>query len=386
MFADRMDEIPFSGIRDIFESCNRLEAKGRDIVHFEIGRPDFDTPKPIKKAATEALARGEVHYTSNYGIAPLRSQIATKYRDEYGLSYDDEEGIVVTAGGTEAVLVTVLALVDPGDEVLIPDPCWTYEPSIRMAGGTPVRYTFDDQRGFQPDIDSLRAGVTDDTKLLIVNSPHNPTGGVLTRDSVDRLARFAIENDLFVLSDEIYERITYDRSHVPLATVEGMYDRTITVSGLSKAYSMTGWRLGYLAGPPEVVNPIVRARQYTSTCANSFAQHGGVRALEGGDELARPLVEAFRKRRDVLVERVDEIPGMNCPDPEGAFYAMPTTPDDVTNATEFADSLLQEAGVATVPGTVFGPSAEDRIRIAYTVPTERIHEGFDRIEEWLRGT
>ncbi|WP_201740267.1 pyridoxal phosphate-dependent aminotransferase [Salinigranum halophilum] len=384
MFAERMAEIPFSGIRDIFETCNRLENEGRDVVHLEIGRPDFDTPEPIKEAAMRALAEGEVHYTSNYGIRPLRSQIATKYRELYGLEYDADSGIVVTAGGTEAVLVTVLALVDPGDEVLIPDPCWTYEPSIRMAGGKPVRYTLDAETGFQPDVKSLREGVSAETSLLIVNSPHNPTGSVLTEDSVDKLAQFATEHDLFVLSDEIYERITYGDTHVPLATADGMHERTITVSGLSKAYSMTGWRLGYLAAPPELVDPIVRARQYTSTCANSFAQHGGVRAVQGGDELAGPLVDTFAERRDALVDRLDAIPGMTCPDPTGAFYAMPTTPDGVTDETAFADALLTDAGVATVPGPVFGSRAEGRIRIAYTVPVERIHEAFDRVEAWLR--
>lgn len=382
MFAHRMEYIPFSGIRDVFEECNRLEAEGRDIVHLEIGRPDFDTPEPIKEAAIQALSAGEVHYTSNWGIRPLREEIQQKFERENGLRYSADDEIVVTTGATEAVLITILALVDVGDEVLIPDICWTYEPAIRMAGATPVRYHLDPEQGFQPDSASLSEAVSADTSLLVVNSPHNPTGSVLTPESIATIADVAVDEDLYVLSDEIYEKITYDVPHHSLASVDGLYDRTVTVNGFSKAYSMTGWRLGYLAAPKELVDPIIRVRQYTTTCAPSFVQHGGVRALND-ESLWRPLVDAFATRRDRVVDRINAIPELSVPEPEGAFYAMPTIPEEFEDAKTFTTRLLREAGVATVPGTVFGPGSERRFRIAYSNSTARIDTAFDRIEEWL---
>ncbi|MFB6173253.1 MAG: pyridoxal phosphate-dependent aminotransferase [Halobacteriales archaeon] len=381
MPADRLHHIPFSGIREVFEECDRLEARGEDIVHLEIGRPDFDTPAPIKEAAVEALDAGHVHYTSNWGIAPLREAIADKFATENDVRYDHTDEVIVTTGATEAVLVTVLAQVDAGDEVLVPDPCWTYEPSIRMAGAEPVFYRLDPADGFQPDLDSLSANVSADTALMIVNTPHNPTGAMLTPDRAAALRDFAVSNDLLVLSDEIYEQIRFDREHVSLASLDGMFDRTVTVNGFSKAYSMTGWRLGYLAAPASLAAEIVRIRQFTTTCAPSFAQHAGVRALSG--DLSAPMVEAFGNRRDRVVERVADVPGMTCPDPAGAFYAFPTAPDVADDGESFVWSLLREQGVALVPGSVFSPVHDDRVRIAFSNSTERIDEAFDRIEAWV---
>lgn len=380
--ADRMEYVPFSGIREIFEECDRLEAAGEDVVHLEIGRPDFDTPQPIKDAAVEALDAGRVHYTSNYGIAPLRTTITEKFEQENEIRYDPDREVVVTTGATEAVFVSVFAVVDPGDEVLIPDPSWTYSPSVRMAGGTPVRYPLDAKTGFQPDLDALERNVSDRTKLLIVNSPGNPTGGVLDEAHVDALADFAVEHDLLIISDEIYEKILYgDVTHHSLAAHDDLYDRTITLNGVSKAYSMTGWRLGYLGAPAELIDAIIRVRQYTTTCAPSLSQHAAVRAL--GSDLHEPMVEAFARRRKRVLERIEAIPGMSCPSPAGAFYAFPTIPDGQSNEEEFVWSILQEAGVAFVPGTVFGKSGQDRFRIAYSNSVDRIDEAFDRLEDWL---
>lgn len=376
-----MTDIPFSGIREIFEECNRLEAQGRDIVHFEIGRPDFDTPAPIKSAAKRAIDNGHVYYTSNYGLLELREGIAQKFATENGLEYDPANEIVVTSGATEAVFVTVLALIDPGDKVLVPDPHWTYEPAINAAGGETVPYRLNPKNGFQPDETSLRKAVSDDTKLLIVNTPQNPTGGVLSETGAEVVRDVAVEHDLLVLSDEIYEKIIYGASHRSVAAMDGMMERTVTVNGFSKAYSMTGWRLGYLAAPAGLIDPIIRLRQYTSTCASSISQHAGLRALEG--DLHEPLVDAFAKRREVLLDRVNAVPGMSCPKPQGAFYAMPTIPDGATDAESFVWSLLRDKGVATVPGTVFGSAGEGRIRLAYSISTQRIEEAFDRIESWV---
>ncbi|WP_254861560.1 pyridoxal phosphate-dependent aminotransferase [Halovivax gelatinilyticus] len=380
--APRMDTVPFSGIREIFEECDRLEADGVDVVHLEIGRPDFDTPEPIKRAATEALEAGHVHYTSNYGIVPLRETIAEKFATENDVSYDPNGEIVVTAGATEAIFVSILALVDDGDEVLLPDPAWTYAAHVELAGGTPVAYDLDPDDEFQPDVDALADAVTDRTKLLIVNSPQNPTGSVLRRERAEAIRDVAVEHDLLVLSDEIYEHITYDGAvHHSLAAMDDMHERTITVNGASKAYSMTGWRLGYLGAPTELIDPIVRARQYTTTCAPSLSQWAAVRAV--GSDLHEPMVEAFADRRDRVSARIDAIPGMTCPEPAGAFYAFPTIPDGFDDEVDFARSLLAEAGVATVPGTVFGEVGEGRIRIAYSNSLDRIDEAFDRLEDWL---
>ncbi len=376
-----MTDIPFSGIREIFEECNRLENEGRDIVHFEIGRPDFDTPAPIKEGAKQAIDDGHVYYTSNYGLFELREGIAQKFTTENGLEYDPADEIVVTSGATEAVFITILALVDTGDEVLVPDPHWTYEPAINAAGGVTVPYGLNPENGFQPDKKSLREAVSDDTKLLILNTPQNPTGGVLSEVGAKTVRDIAVEHDLIVLSDEIYEKIIYDATHRSVAAMDGMFERTVTVNGFSKAYSMTGWRLGYLAAPSDLIDPIIRLRQYTSTCASSISQYAGVHALEG--DLHEPLVDAFTKRREVLLDRIDAVPGMSCPKPQGAFYAMPTIPDGATDAESFVWSLLRDKGVATVPGTVFGSAGEGRIRLAYSISTERIKEAFDRIEAWV---
>ncbi len=382
MPAQRMEHVPFSGIREVFEEADTLAQDGRDIVQLMIGRPDFDTPEPIKEAGIQALRDGKVHYTSNYGIKPLREAIADRLATDCGLSYNPQTEIVVTTGATEAVLSTIFAFAGPGDEVLVPDPSWTYPASVRMAGATPVRYGMDPEAGFGPDLDELHEAVSPETTLLIVNSPHNPTGSVLSGAQVRALRDFAIDNDLVVLSDEIYEKIVFgDATHQSLAGLDGMHDRTVTVNGFSKAYSMTGWRLGYAAAPDHLLDPIVRVRQYTTTCAPSVAQWAGVRALEGS--LHEPLVRAFEDRRDRVVERIQGVPGMECPEPRGAFYAFPTTPTGATDGRSFAFSLLREEGVALVPGDVFGDQP-DRVRIAYSNSVARIDDAFDRIERWVR--
>lgn len=380
--AARMGQIPFSGIREIFEKCDELENAGVDVVHLEIGRPDFDTPSPIKEAAKQALADGHVHYTSNYGIKPLREAIASKLSAENGIEYDPSSEVIVTTGATEAVLITMLAFIEPESEVLVPDPGWTYEPITRLAGGEPVSYELDPKTGFQPDIASLQAKVTNKTRLLVLNSPHNPTGGVVTEDCLDEIAEFVLNNDLLLLSDEIYEKIRFeDYDHHSPAARQELFERTITVNGLSKAYSMTGWRLGYLAAPQDLVDPLIRARQYTTTCSPSISQYAGIRALQSG--LYEPMVEAFARRRDRVLERIDEIPGISCPAPAGAFYAFPTIPSECSDAESFVNTLLEEKGVAFVPGTVFGESGQGRFRIAYANSLDRIDEAFNRLESWL---
>jgi aspartate/methionine/tyrosine aminotransferase len=276
----------------------------------------------------------------------------------------------------------MLGLVDEGDEVLLPDPRWTYGAHVKLAGGTPVSYSLDPEDGFQPNLDSMESGVSEQTKLLVVNSPQNPTGSVLARERAEAIRDFVVEHDLVVISDEIYEKILFDdATHYSLSALDGMRDRMITVNGVSKAYSMTGFRLGYLGAPPELIDPIIRARQYTTTCAPSLSQWAAVEAIESDPH--GPLVEAFAERRERVIERIDAINGMNCPEPAGAFYAFPTIPDGLEDESDFTWSLLQEAGVALVPGTVFGETGEGRVRIAYSNSLDQIDEAFDRLEDWL---
>ncbi len=338
-------------------------------------------PSPIKQAAIDAIDAGHVHYTSNYGIKPLREQISTKFQSENGIEYNSTDEIIVTAGASEAVFVSVMAMADSGTEVLIPDPCWTYAPTVQAAGATPVQYTLDPDNKFQPDLDSLRSNVSDNTSLLIVNSPHNPTGSVLDDEHSKALRDFAVENDLIVISDEIYEKIVYDDvQHRSLASESGMYERTITINGVSKAYSMTGWRVGYIGAPKQLSDPILRMRQYTTTCAPSISQYAALEALKGNSH--EPLIEAFSERRTLVCDRLSEIPEMTATTPMGAIYAYPTISGLKLDGNEFAWSLLQEAGVAVVPGDVFG-SNPDRVRIAYSNSLNQINTAFDRIENWI---
>ncbi len=381
MPAARMENIGFSGIREIFEECSALERAGEDVIHLEIGRPDFDTPERIKAAGIDAIERGDVHYTSNYGILELREAIAKKLEAENGLVYLPEDELVVTTGAVEGVLITVLACVDPGEEVLVPDPSWSYEPSIHMAGARPVPYPLDPASGFQPDVDELEAAASEDTALLIVNSPNNPTGGVIDSDRARAIADIAETYDITLLSDEIYETLQYDGDHQSLAAVEGLFDRTVTVNGFSKAYAMTGWRIGYLAAPAELFDPIIRVRQYTTTCAPSIAQHAAVAAFES--DAPRRMRETFKERRAAVCDRIAEIQGMELPEaPAGAMYALPTIPKGADDDLTFARSLLREQGVAVVPGRTFGAVGGGRVRIAYGQPQARLHEAFDRIERW----
>jgi len=376
-----MSNIPFSGIREIMEECTRLEREGVDVIHLEQGRPDFDTPEPIKAAAKQALDDGKVHYTSNYGVLKLREKISEKFEEEAGVYYDPNGEIIVTSGATEAVFISILAFVDPGQEVLVPDPSWTYEPAIHAAGGTPVRYRLDPENGFQPDIESIEQGISSDTALLILNSPHNPTGGVVDSEHIKKVRDLATKHDLLVISDEVYEKILFGNTHHSTAAFDGMRERTITINAVSKTYSMTGWRLGYLGAPKELVDVLIRLRQFTSTSASSISQYASVRAV--GSDLYEPMLERYAERRRILLEHLDDIPEITCPPPGGAFYAFP----DISSITEddesFVWSLLQEQGVALVPGRVFGENGRGHIRIAYSNSAGRIDTALTRLKEFV---
>ena len=383
--AERMQSIPFSGIRKVFEEVTRREKKGEKIIHLEIGRPDFDTPKRIKDKAHWALDRGYVHYTSNYGLPELRNSIARKLKSDNGLEYDPGEEIIVTVGANEAVFMAMIALLNPGDEVLVPDPCWPhYFYCARLAGAVPVSVPLSRHQSFQPDLEAFQQRVTSSTRMLVVTSPHNPTGTVFSEEALHGLARLSQEKDLFVISDEIYEKMVYgDAVHNSLAAFPGMRERTVLVNGLSKIYAMTGWRLGYAAAPSELAGALIRIHQYTTVCAATFAQWGGVEALDGPQEDAAEMVAEFDRRRKLVCERLAAMKGVELVVPQGAFYVFPYIGGLNKSPEELAWYLLDEAKVAIVPGTVLGHYGDRFIRISYANSYENLEQAMDNMARAL---
>ncbi|MGE3270844.1 MAG: pyridoxal phosphate-dependent aminotransferase, partial [Chloroflexota bacterium] len=319
--AKRMDGIPFSDIRRVLERATQLEKAGQKILHFEIGRPDFDTPAPIKEAAIDAMRAGQVHYSSNYGIPQLRAAIADKLERDSGLHYRPEDEIIVTVGANEAVGAAFLALLDPGDEVLVPDPAWLhYRWCAQLCGAKVVPVPCYAEDEFVPRLETVASLITPHTRMLVVNTPNNPTGAVYPRELLEQLAALAKQHDLLVLSDEIYERMVYGgATHTSLASLPGMWERTLTVNGLSKAYSMTGWRLGFVAAPKPLSDLMVKVHQYTVSGATTFAQFGAVEAYNGDQGVVDEMVDSFDRRRRIIVDGLRTIKGVTCPEPRGAF-------------------------------------------------------------------
>jgi len=379
--SERMAGIPFSGIRKILEEVNRLEKEGRSIIRLEIGRPDFDTPQHIKDAAATALNQGQVHYSSNYGIPELSEAICQKLEKENKVSYDSKE-VIVTAGANEAVFIAMMAVLNPGDEVLIPDPSWVaYYPCATMAGATPVPVPLSFANGFIPTVAELEAKITPKTRMLVINTPQNPTGVVYDADTLSQLAQLAIKHDLYVLSDEIYERIIYDEAkHVSIASLPGMRERTVIINGMSKIFSMTGWRLGYAAADRPVADAMIRVHQNTIACATTFAQWGGVAALNGPQQPAAEMVAEFKRRRDFFYTALKQIPGLNPLRPGGAFYMFVNIEELGKSSEEVAMYLLHEAGVAVVPGSAFGAAGEGCLRMSYANSYENLEIAVERIK------
>ncbi len=383
--ARRLDSIPFSDIRRVLERATQLEKAGRKILHFEIGRPDFDTPAPIKEAAVKALNDGQVHYSSNYGIPSLRAAIAEKLERDSGLHYRPEDEIIVTVGANEAVGAAFLALLDPGDEVLVPDPAWLhYRWCAQLCGARVVPVPCLAENEFVPEPSVVASLVTPRTRMIVVNTPNNPTGAVYPRDVLEALAELAKRHDLLVLSDEIYERMVYGGAqHHSLASLPGMWERTLTVNGLSKAYSMTGWRLGFVAAPKPLSDLMIRVHQYTVSGATTFAQFGAVEAYTGDQGVVDEMVASFDRRRRIVVDGLRSIRGLSCPEPRGAFSAFPSVTGTGRSSTELADLLLEEAGVAVVPGDSFGDAGAGHLRFSYAASDDDLREGVARMAEVL---
>ena len=382
--AARMEMLPFSEIRLMLEKATQLQKQGKDIIHMEIGRPDFDTPQVIKQAAYDSIARGNVFYTSNYGSPELRKAIAEKLQRDNHIAYEPEE-ILVTIGVGEGTYAAVAAFLEPGDEILVPNPIWlNYIHVPNFFGAVPVSYDLKEENDFQIDMEQLKSLITPKTKMLVINTPGNPTGTVQSRETLEALAKLAIEHDLIVLSDEIYEKLVYGGAeHISIASLPGMKERTITLNGFSKCYSMTGWRLGYAAAPREFIQAMVRVHHYINTCASYFVQEAGITALEKAEPDVQEMVKEYARRRDYMVQALNDIPGVHCKTPGGAFYVFANIQSFGLSSNEMADYLLEQAGIATVAGLAFGTQGEGYIRLSYACSYERIVEGMARMKDAL---
>ena len=380
--AERMDRMAPSGIRKVNEKALAMERAGEKVIHFELGRPDFDTPEYIKKAACKALAEGKVHYTSNYGTMELRQAIADKLSRENHVDYKASE-VLVTVGLSEAVFAVLAAILNEGDEILVPDPVWlNYVNVPNLLGAVPVTYSLKEETGFQMDFDEIRSKITPKTRAVVIVTPNNPTGGVLTEDVLKELADIAVSNDLMVLADEVYERLIYDgEKHISIASLPGMKERTFTLNGMSKAYAMDGWRLGYVAAPESYIVTMNKFHQHNTTCAPSFVQAAAAAALtEEGDEV-NEIVKEYKRRRDCAVKAINEIPGLSCRCPKGAFYIFINCKALNRSCEELADYFLEEAKIALVPGNVFGPGGEGYLRMSFANSYENVAEGCRRLKE-----
>jgi len=386
-FAERMDHIGTEGAFEVLAKARRLEAQGRDIVHLEIGEPDFATPDNIVEAAVSALQAGYTHYTPAGGILEARQAVAGFVHKRLGVEVDPAE-VVLVPGSKNILLFTLLACIEPGDEVIYPDPGYpVYASLVNFVGAVGVPIRLREERGFRMDLEELASVVTPRTRLLVVNTPQNPTGGILTREDVEFIGRLAVERDLLVIADEIYSQLVYDGfEHVSLLSQPGMKERTVLMDGMSKAYAMCGWRLGYGVSPRELAAKMETLMINSSSCAAAFTQMATIEALESpeSERAVQAMVEKFRARRDLVVDGLNRIPGLRCARPDGAFYAFPNIEATGMPEKEMADRLLDQAGVAVLPGTAFGPAGKGYIRLAYTQGEADLQKALERIEDFVR--
>jgi aspartate aminotransferase len=382
--ATRMERI---GTETAFEAAARaraLEATGREVIHLEIGEPDFDTPRHVSEAAARALLEeGETHYTAATGVAPLREAIVADVGRRKGIDASPDQ-VVVTPGAKPIMFYAMLALVDDGDEVIYPNPGFPiYESMARYVGGTAVAAPLREANDFRMDVEEVAALITPRTRLVVINSPHNPTGSVLTDEDVERIAELAVEHDLVVLADEIYGRLQYEGTPVSIATLPGMAERTITLDGFSKTYAMTGWRLGYGILPEWLVPSFSRLVINSVSCTNAFAQFGAIEALIGSQDEADAYREEFIARRSIMVDGLNAISGITCRMPHGAFYAFPNVSSFGRSSSDIADHLLYDAGVCGLAGTAFGAHGEGYLRFSYANSRENLGLALERVAESL---
>ncbi|MEJ7841057.1 MAG: pyridoxal phosphate-dependent aminotransferase [Rubrobacter sp.] len=387
--AGRMGRLGTETAFSVLAKAKALEAQGRDIIHLEIGEPDFDTAGHIVEAGCRALRSGETHYTPTAGIPELREAIAADVAESRGVSVDPAQ-VVVTPGGKPIMFFAILALVEEGDEVLMPNPAFPiYESMVDFVGGTPVFVPLRQENGFRFDLDEFRAGLGEKTRLVILNSPANPTGGVFTAEDIASIAEILRERpDVVVLSDEIYSRLLYSGSFASIASEPGFGpdERTIILDGFSKTYAMTGWRLGYGVMPEPLAEQVTKLQVNSNSCTAAATQHAGLAALSGPQDAVDRMLEEFRGRRDLIVSGLNELPGVECISPQGAFYAFPNVSATGLPAGELADLLLNEAGVACLSGTAFGRHGEGHLRLSYANSRENISLALNRMHEVLART
>lgn len=381
--ASRVTQVSPSLTLAIAAKAKAMKLEGIDVCSFSAGEPDFDTPAHIKAAACEAMDAGKTKYGPAAGEPKLREAIARKLREENGLCYD-AENVIVTNGGKHSLFNLMLALIEAGDEVIIPAPYWlSYPEMVKLAGGVPVIVPTDAASGYKITPELLRKSITPNTKLFVLNSPSNPTGMVYTPAEVKALAQVVVEQDILVVSDEIYEKILYDGAeHLSIGAVgPEIFERTIISNGFAKAYSMTGWRLGYLAGAVELIKAATTIQGHSTSNVCTFAQYGAIAALETSQDCVEEMRQAFAKRREVMFERLNAIPGLKCPKPDGAFYLFPDISNTGLKSLEFCDALLEAKQVAVIPGIAFG--ADDCIRLSYATDMESIEKGMDRLNQFV---
>ena len=369
-----------SGIRKFFD----IVATMKDVVSLGIGEPDFTTPAPIIEAGIRSMHHGDTHYTSNAGLIELRQAVVEHLNRLYGVTYDPQDGVIITVGVSEALYLTMTALLNPGEEVIIPTPCFvSYQAEVTLAGGVPVEVPTYVENGFQLRPDALKAAITPRTKAILLNYPNNPTGAVYTREVLVEIARIAEEHDLIVISDEVYDQLVYGIQHVCFASLPGMQPRTILLGGFSKNYAMTGWRAGYAVGPGEIIKGLVRIHQYTIMSAPTMSQVAAVEALKNGEQFVVEMREEYDRRRKLIVGGLNQL-GLPTFEPKGAFYAFPNITVTGLDDEAFAQKLLEEERVAVVPGSSFGAGGEGYVRCSYATSYEKLEEALRRMERFMR--
>ena len=378
--SDVARDIKPSGIRKFFDLVLTMEG---DVISLGVGEPDFDTPWNISKAAITSIEKGMTMYTSNRGLPELCGLLCEDFKNRYGVEYDPASEVIFTTGVSEGLDVAMRAVVNPGDEVLVVDPCFvSYQPEVYLAGGRPKALPCRAEDQFKITPDSLMEHITPKTKVLMMNFPNNPTGGVMDKDDLKAIADIIIDHDLLVISDEVYSELSYDLKHTATASIDGLFERTITLNGFSKAYAMTGWRLGYLCAPQEICDAALKIHQYAMMSAPTASQFAAIEALKSGEEAKDEMVSEYRIRRNLFVKGLNDI-GLSCHLPQGAFYAFPSIESTGLTDEEFAERLLKEQQVAVVPGSAFGESGEGHVRTCYAVDRPRLTEAVRRIGEFV---
>ena len=382
--SERMSRLGTETAFDVLVRAKQLEAQGKNIVHLEIGEPDFDTPDNIVDAAVHALRNGAHHYGPAAGLPDVRRAIAEDTARSRGIAVDPSE-VVVTPGAKPIIFFTILALVDPGDEVLYPNPGFPiYESMIQYLGGKAIAIPLKEENNWSLDVDELEKKISSKTRLLVLNSPHNPTGGVIPGSDIQRIADLCKKYDFMILSDEIYRRVLYTPEYHSIASIPGMKDRTIILDGFSKIFAMTGWRLGYGVMRTDLAQQICKLQTNATSCTSTFTQLAGMEALNGDQSKPEEMIQIFRERRDFIVNGLNDIPGFQCKVPDGAFYAFPNVKRLGIPSKKLADLLLEEGGVACLSGTAFGSHGEGYLRFSYANSKEKIAEALDRVRKTLR--